>query len=245
MFSKNKNQFNTEYNYKNINNITSLTGIYKIHNLINNHCYVGSASTKGRSKSISGIRKRISQHFNYLENNKHNNIHLQRAWNKYGKENFEFHILALCPSEYCIKLEQWFLDELMPEYNICTVANSCLGVKRSEETKLKISNSNKGRVVTWGYKIGYANRKENNPERAKILSKALKGKKMSPEARISNRDKRRHHKSITKLTIQDVIDIKKYFQDGERAIDIVKKYNVAYSTIMDIKHNRTFKDILL
>ena len=52
----------------------------------------------------------------------------------YNEENFEFKILANCSSEYLIKLEQWYIDNLKPEYNVCKIAGSCLGVKRRQES---------------------------------------------------------------------------------------------------------------
>ena len=56
-------------------------GIYKIINIINNHFYVGSAVD---------LKRRKSRHFSELRNNRHNNKHLQAAWNKYGAAAFIF-----------------------------------------------------------------------------------------------------------------------------------------------------------
>lgn len=61
-----------------------MIGIYKITNLINDKCYIGQTNN---------IKKRHREHFTSLRLNNHFNIHLQRAWNKYGEENFEFSIL--------------------------------------------------------------------------------------------------------------------------------------------------------
>ena len=62
-------------------------GIYKVKNLINSKVYIG--------QSVD-IEKRWSTHIAELNNNYHYNAHLQRAWNKYGKENFEFSIVEEC-----------------------------------------------------------------------------------------------------------------------------------------------------
>jgi group I intron endonuclease len=60
------------------------TGIYAIKNLANGKVYVG--------QSVN-LDKRKQNHFWALEYGNHFNSHLQKAFNKYGKNNFEFHIL--------------------------------------------------------------------------------------------------------------------------------------------------------
>ena len=64
---------------------------------------------------------------------------------KYGYINFSLDILEYCKIDLLIKIEQYYFDLLKPEYNILKVANSRLGSKQSEATKIKISNSNKGK----------------------------------------------------------------------------------------------------
>jgi group I intron endonuclease len=58
-----------------------MKGIYKITNLINRKVYIGQSDN---------LLRRERQHFYLLENNKHRNDHLQRAYDKYGKNNFIF-----------------------------------------------------------------------------------------------------------------------------------------------------------
>jgi len=113
------------------------SGVYIIKNIINSKFYLGSSVD---------LRKRKNNHFSDLNFNRHHSTALQNAYNKYGKENFEFEVIAICPPEYCIKLEQWFIDNMKPNYNICKIAGSMFGRKHSEETKLKISKKAKGRV---------------------------------------------------------------------------------------------------
>lgn len=119
------------------------SGIYKITNLINNKFYIGSAVN---------IKKRWKYHRRDFRRGKHHSTHFQRAWNKYGAENFKYEVLIRCPKEYLLKLEQWFLDTYTPwknkiGYNVSKIAGSCLGTKRTKEQREKMSFIQKNR--TW------------------------------------------------------------------------------------------------
>jgi len=63
-----------------------LAGIYQIRNLINNKIYLGSAYN---------LYDRYRVHKSTLLNNKHDNEHLQRSFNKYGKDNFIFELVEI------------------------------------------------------------------------------------------------------------------------------------------------------
>jgi group I intron endonuclease len=115
------------------------SGIYKIINKKTNDFYIGS------SKNID---KRIKRHFNDLLNNKHNNIHLQRVYNKYGKDIFIVEIIEKCNQEDLLIKEQFYLNTLSPKYNIAKQAkggdNITNNPKREEIIK-KITKSVKER----------------------------------------------------------------------------------------------------
>jgi group I intron endonuclease len=85
-----------------------MIGIYRIKNLINKKCYYGSSKN---------IEKRWKKHKNELRKNKHINVILQRAWNKYTEENFVFEIIEECEESALFEIEQKYLN-LLPEYNI-------------------------------------------------------------------------------------------------------------------------------
>lgn len=88
-----------------MNELLGRSGIYKIRNLINGKIYVGSTQD-------FSFRKK--EHFWELKNNKHYNQYLQRAFNKYGEENFVFEILEECNIENLLVREQYYLDTLQP-----------------------------------------------------------------------------------------------------------------------------------
>lgn len=65
-------------------------GVYLISNNVNGKCYVGSTIH---------LDQRRKQHFSRLAHNKH----LQNAYNKYGKEAFEFEVLEIIDIDDSIK----------------------------------------------------------------------------------------------------------------------------------------------
>lgn len=66
------------------------SGIYIIRNIINNKVYIG--------KSVL-IKSRIYNHKSALRGSRHRNKYLQRAYDKYGMDNFIFEVLEKCPEE--------------------------------------------------------------------------------------------------------------------------------------------------
>jgi group I intron endonuclease len=117
------------------------SGIYLIKNIINNKVYIGSAVN---------IDRRWEQHKKLLKKGKHHSCHLQLAWNKYGEQNFKFEILEEVSNPlHLVSYEQVYLDyhksyEDERGYNICKVAGSPLGLRRSEEAKKKMSEAKTG-----------------------------------------------------------------------------------------------------
>src|SRR5690242_6450435 len=112
------------------------SGIYEIINTINGYRYIGSAVD---------INRRWRNHKSLLNQNQHPNIHLQRAWNKYGAESFQFKIIEQCFAFALINREQYWIDKIKPQYNILPRAGNSLGLKHTDESKAKISKVHTGR----------------------------------------------------------------------------------------------------
>lgn len=109
-------------------------GIYMITNFVNNKRYIGSSIHIGQ---------RLWEHRSELRHNRHSNVHLQKAWNKYGEDNFNFAILEKCSPDERFKREQFYVDTLKPEYNICVeiVENPPISKntrKKHSETRKKL-----------------------------------------------------------------------------------------------------------
>jgi group I intron endonuclease len=111
-------------------------GVYNLVNLKNGKVYIGSTG-----KSLS-LRKK--QHFNNLKNGTHENPILQKSYNKHGLESFKFEIIESFNNikiEKLLKLEEKYILENDSTnrnfgYNICSVSQSRLGTKWSEESKI-------------------------------------------------------------------------------------------------------------
>ena len=95
---------------------------------------------------------------------------------KHGYSNFRLEILEYCIKENVISREQYYIDLLKPEYNLNYTAGSRLGSIHSKESKLKMSNSAKGRKLTEQTKnlISLATKGMNNPNFGKTHSAETK-----------------------------------------------------------------------
>lgn len=89
-------EFLEEQKYKNE------IGIYKIVNLANDKVYVGQTKEK--------FQKRFWLHRWKLRNGIHDNIHLQRAWNKYKENNFVFEVIEILPKEEIDEREKFWIN---------------------------------------------------------------------------------------------------------------------------------------
>jgi len=99
--------------------LNEISYIYKILNNVNGKFYIGSTNN---------FNNRKITHLTKLNKGKHENKYLQRAWNKYGEDNFEFIILEIVPYEDQFNIEQKYLDKLKPfknkGYNIAVDTNN-------------------------------------------------------------------------------------------------------------------------
>lgn len=141
------------------------SGIYIITNIVTHKVYVGSAVN---------IKLRWNKHKHLLKENRHHSKHLQNSYNKYGTDNFIYGILEYCDDKLLlIGREQLWLNYFecynhKYGYNVSPTAYSILGLKRSDETKRKLS------LVKTGFK--------HSPQTIKRMSDIKKGKRHKPES---------------------------------------------------------------
>jgi len=162
-------------------------GIYCIINTLNYRFYIGSSVD---------IKSRWQHHQKELNKGIHGNKHLQHAWLKYGGENFKFIFLEPCECENRIKIEQSWLDECRPYYNILPTARwgsvpGRKGTPATPENKQKLSIRRKGCIVSeeTRAKISAAHKGmiskmrgiPRSPETKAKIGAANKGKKLSAQ----------------------------------------------------------------
>lgn len=177
-------------------------GIYALLNTVNGKRYIGQALYPVGRKS---------RHFFSLRNNRHENEHLQRAYNKYGEPAFSFHVLEFCRRSDLTAREQFWIDSFGKEnlYNIAPAANSRAGIRMSEATKAKLRAANLGKKLS-------PERRENlrllrigrprrpMPQRTRdALRAANQGRQCTDEAKAkisqANRGRKRSAEHIAKL----------------------------------------------
>ena len=126
-----------------------MIGIYRIKNKINEKCYYGSSKN---------IEKRWKTHLNQLRNKKHINTILQKAWNKYGEDNFSFEIVEECKLENLFETEQKYIDTC-GYYNIGLKASGGDNISKNPNKKTIVENIKKG-LKLWRDSLSDKERKE-------------------------------------------------------------------------------------
>ena len=213
------------------------TGIYQILNTVTGKVYVGGASVS--------FRQRFQEHRKGLRNGKSHNRHLQRAWDLYGAGAFRFLVLERCSPARVNERETWWISQLdatNPDkgYNICSVAQSWLGCKHTEETRARLSAMKIGQPgrhtmphteearakMSATKKALYQTRP--GPRTGAVLSEATKakiaatkvGKKHTPEARAKMSAARKGRKLSEEHRANSQ---KNHWSKGPRAKEIAAK----------------------
>lgn len=174
------------------------SGVYHILNTLNGKRYIGSSVD---------IEKRWRNHLYMLKNGIHHNLHLQRAFNKYGENVFAFEILEIAKKDECIQREQSYLDSIVPKYNFCPTAGSPLGYKHTPETRHKIGEILRGRKKPprsdeHRHRISEAKMGERNPMYGKHPSEETK-RKMSAAHKKRWIQRRQAANNILKTTLEE------------------------------------------
>jgi len=104
------------------------SGVYQI--TIGDEIYVGSSKN---------LYNRYISHIRYCKKQNHYNQLIQNAFDK--EQDFQFDILEFCDNR--LDREQYYIDRLKPNLNICQYAESSIGYKHSKEIINRLKEINK------------------------------------------------------------------------------------------------------
>ena len=119
------------------------------------------------------------QHCSKLKNNNHQNNHLQRAWNKYGKDNFNIFILKSCKPRYLNRLEKMYIRIYGSFYDGYNLTKGGEGLDEESRYHRALANSlttnrigvmNVSKFTDVKYKQGFRYRYQNSATGQHIYS---------------------------------------------------------------------------
>jgi group I intron endonuclease len=93
------------------------------------------------------LQRRFIRHLSELRCRRHPNYHLQKIHDEQGEGSLRIDIVFSVLDYHwptILAYEQAFIDELRPELNLCPIAGSVRGIKRSDEFKANLSRLQKG-----------------------------------------------------------------------------------------------------
>ena len=149
------------------------SGIYGIKNILNNKIYIGSTKS---------FYRRYYEHIAELKSNKHDNPHLQNAWNKYGSKNFSFDILCYCEVTELIKKEDEYIERFKATQKGCGYnLHDASGTFHSKETRNKMSKIQKSIWKKKGYLSSFCKNIYKFDVDGKFIKKHLSIRKAAEE----------------------------------------------------------------
>ena len=170
--------------------------IYKITNILNNKIYIGKHSTDKLEDGYMGSGKIIKQ-----------------AINKYGIENFKKEYLVFCDKEDKLNwFERFYIRKYESTnrnigYNITKGGDGTLGfhIHMTEEHKKKISESNKGKKLSYEHIRHLSESLKGRKTWNKGKIGYLKGRVFSEESRRKMSESKigKHHSEETKIKISE------------------------------------------
>lgn len=205
--------------------------IYRIRNTVSGAFYIGSAVC---------VKNRMAKHFSDLRKGKHGNSKMQNSFNKYGAEAFVFEVIEpVIAKTLLIEREQFYMDSLKPTLNIRVIAESCLGMKASEETKRKMSEARSGEKNFWYGIRGEANplygRKQ--PDHLKALWSSMRVGELNPMYGITPLH--------AKLVPDAVRFIKQLIVEGYKDKQISEMMGISKVNVSQIRHGRAYKGVTI
>jgi group I intron endonuclease len=212
------------YQYKNI------SGIYMIKCIVNGKFYIGSAKS---------LYCRSHCHFSMLRKGNHYNLYLQRTFNKTG--GFVWGVIEFCEIEMLIEREQYYIDLLKPQLNLCPTAQNTLGYKMPKEVVDRLSEIRRGKFPE------HLRNTNNTTEAKKKISDKAKERGLHPNfkaASIKANTGRKHSDKEIKLRVEQqkkitpdqAIEIKILRSNGIYQHDIATMFGISQRLVFRVEH---------
>lgn len=238
--------------------------IYKVTNNMNGKIYIGLTTQTFLRRKREHIRKAIKCNSKLIFHN---------ALRKYGEDNFTWDIIDSAETqEELNEKEIYWIDFYNSNiyaknsngYNLTFGGGGTSGLKLSEETKKKMSESRKGQKRDDEFKRRMSKLHKGkvvSDETKQKLSEANKGKTLSEETKqklgIANKGKTLSEETkqkisesrkgedcpLAKLTEENVLQIKELIKEKTLLTNIAKKFNVSPKAISNIKTGRTWSHV--
>lgn len=200
--------------------------VYKITNKLNQKIYIGKSNDPLKRyrihlKIAKGGKDKYPRKFQAIH----------AAIVKYGIDNFSFEILHSVNTELeSFNLESKIIISLkelkIPTYNLSNGGEGNSGWRHTLASKKKMSDSRKGKTFTL--------------EHRQALSEAQSGNKHS---QFGKHQTTSWKEAKSKLTAEQVKEIKSLLTLKVKQKDIAKKYNVNASTVSMIKHHQIWSEV--
>jgi group I intron endonuclease len=214
-------------------------GVYKI-TIGPNAFYFGS------SKNLTN---RKQQHVNALEKNVHQNLHMQRAWDKH--KDFCFQVLEYCSEEERFDIEQKYIDQHFNDENNMNLSPSSFGGCRetlTEEHRKKISVALSGRPKPDSVKemLRYPRSEETRRKMSLAAqnrsSETIEKIRANMTGRVVDAEMRNKiRQSVARLTWDDVKEIRRLWsEDCISQSELSSQFGVTKSHISSIVNNKTW-----
>lgn len=203
--------------------------IYTITNTLSNKIYLGYSSN---------FKRRKDKHLTMLRGGYHANSHLQNDVNKHGIDKFLIEILVDCQSTLLASEEHYWATLLNVHdrnygYNILPTHPKKLNSGHLEETLLKISKANKGKIHTKEFaelcrsRFKGIKRKQDSIDKT-INTKRKNGILKQSESTI-NKIKNTKLKSCSKVLQYDIDG--NFIKEWKNTLDILENSNFKLQAI--------------
>jgi group I intron endonuclease len=175
--------------------------VYRIRNKINGAYYVGSTS---------GPTRRFVRHRYELRSNFHHCVRLQRAWNKYGEDAFEFELLHKRDRQSVVDIEQNIINRYYGSVALYNTSSSALA-------------SCDGKMSTFESRIKrkYIKRARMSEASKLLISEKARNRKISPKHIVKHAKKR-----MVRLSVHQAFILGKMHADGMSWESISRSYKI-------------------